>query len=322
MCRKSEKASKSVSIYFGKYFFGSIAVDDVADRSRKADMTMELRPVQMKDIQACGRVMHEAFTDIAQRHNFPPDFPNAAVAEGLLSDLLNAPAFDAFAGEGEGRILGSIFVSRRSQVGGISVLTIDPKAQNRGVGRGLLQHGMGFLTEQGHTRQQIIQVGYHNRSLCLYAKAGFIASEMLSNMTGKPIKANIPSRGVRRASESYAAVCNTLCRKVHGFDREHEVAHAIARGTAAVVESNGRITGYTTGVGFVGHGVGETNEDLKALIASADGFSGPGILIPTGNGELFRWCLDNGLKVVQQMTLMDAHPSGPANGVYWPAVLS
>ena len=136
MCRKSEKASKSVSIYFGKYFFGSIAVDDVADRSRKADMTMELRPVQMKDIQACGRVMYEAFTDIAQRHNFPPDFPNAAVAEGLLSDLLNAPAFDAFAGEGEGRILGSIFVSRRSQVGGISVLTIDPKAQNRGVGRG------------------------------------------------------------------------------------------------------------------------------------------------------------------------------------------
>lgn len=159
MCRKSEKASKSVSIYFGKYFFGSIAVDDVADRSRKADMTMELRPVQMKDIQACGRVMYEAFTDIAQRHNFPPDFPNAAVAEGLLSDLLNAPAFDAFAGEEEGRILGSIFVSRRSQVGGISVLTIDPKAQNRGVGRGLLQHGMGFLTEQGHIRQQIIQVG-------------------------------------------------------------------------------------------------------------------------------------------------------------------
>jgi len=140
--------------------------------------------------------------------------------------------------------------------------------------------------------------------------------------TGKPIRANIPSRGVRRASESDAAACNTLCRKVHGFDREHEVAHAIARGTAAVVESNGRITGYTTGVGFVGHGVGETNEDLKALIASADGFSGPGILIPTGNGELFRWCLDNGLKVVQQMTLMDAPPSGPANGVYWPAVLS
>lgn len=296
--------------------------DDVADRSRKGDTTMKLRPVQMNDIQTCGKVMYEAFTDISQRHNFPPDFPNAAAAEGLLSDILNAPAFDAFVAEEEGRILGSIFVSRRSQVGGISVLTIDPTVQNHGIGRFLLQHGMEFLAERGHTRQQIIQVAYHNRSLCLYAKSGFIASELLSNMTGKPIRANIPSRTVRRASDSDARTCNVLCRKVHGFDREHEVMHAIARGTAAVVESNGRITGYTTGVGFVGHGVGETNEDLKALIASADGFSGPGILIPTGNDALFRWCLENGLRVVQQMTLMDTQPSGPANGVYWPAILS
>jgi hypothetical protein len=59
-----------------------------------------------------------------------------------------------------------------------------------------------------------------------------------------------------------------------------------------------------------------------ALIASADGFAGPGILIPTTNGELFRWCIENGLRVVQQMTLMDTKPSGPANGVYWPAILS
>ena len=285
-------------------------------------MTIELRLAQMEDIPACGRVMYEAFRDIAERHNFPPDFPSPAVAQGLLIDLLNAPAFDAFVAEEEGRILGSIFVSRRSRVGGISVLTIDPKLQNRGVGRRLLEHGMGFLVEQGHTRQQIIQVGYHNRSLCLYAKSGFIASELLSNMTGKPIRANIPGRTVRTARDGDVRACNALCRKVHGFDREHEVAHAIACGMAAVVERDGRITGYTTGVGFVGHGVGETNEDLKALIASADGFSGPGILIPTGNGELFRWCLENGLRVVQQMTLMDTQPSGSANGVYWPAILS
>ncbi len=99
------------------------------------------------------------------------------------------------------------------------------------------------------------------------------------------------------------------------------MAGAIAQGTAAVVESAGRITGYTSGVGFVGHGVGESNDDLKALIASVDEFVGPGLLIPTGNGELFRWCLDNGLRAVQQMILMDTTPSGPPHGVYWPAVL-
>jgi predicted N-acetyltransferase YhbS len=285
-------------------------------------MTMEIRPVKTGDVQACGRVTYEAFKDISECHNFPPDFPSAEVARELLTGLLEAPGFDAFVAEDAGHIVGSIFVSRRSRVGGISVLTVDPMVQNHGVGRRLLQHGMEFLVERGHMRQQIVQAGYHNRSLCLYAKSGFSASELLSNMTGKPIRATIPECTVRKASDSDTRACNALCRKVHGFDREHEVAHAIARGTAAVVESHGRITGYTTGVGFVGHGVGEKNEDLKALIASADGFAGPGILIPTGNGELFRWCLDNGLRVVQQMTLMDTHPPDPPNGVYWPAVLS
>ena len=56
-------------------------------------------------------------------------------------------------------------------------------------------------------------------------------------------------------------------------------------------------------------------------IASVDEFADPGILIPTGNAELFRWCLDSGLRVVQQMILMDTAPPGPPRGAYWPAVL-
>jgi predicted N-acetyltransferase YhbS len=284
-------------------------------------MTTELRPAQMADIPACGRVMYEAFRDIAERHGFSPDFPSAEEAGELLIAMLQAPGFHAFVADEQGLIIGSLFVSRRSQVGGISVITIDPKTQDRGVGRRLMQHGMEFLAKHGHTRQQLVQAGYHNRSLCLYAKLGFMATEMLSNMTGPPIKAGIPGRTVRRAGDSDVHACNALCRQVHGFDRPLEVAHAIGQGTAAVVERGGRITGYTTGVGFTGHGVGETNEDLKALIASAAEFTGPGILIPTGNGELFRWCLENGLRVVQQMILMDTRPSDPPHGAYWPAVL-
>jgi len=110
-------------------------------------------------------------------------------------------------------------------------------------------------------------------------------------------------------------------RQVHGFDRAGEVSSAIAHGSAAVVESDGGISGYTTGVGFAGHGVGASSEDLKALIASVEEFSGPGVIIPTTNGELFRWCLENGLRVTQQLTLMDTEPSGPANGYYWPGIL-
>ena len=48
----------------------------------------------------------------------------------------------------------------------------------------------------------------------------------------------------------------------------------------------------------------ETNVDLQSLIASAESFGGPGILVPSQNNALLRWCLSNGLRVVQPMTLM------------------
>jgi len=282
---------------------------------------IELRTAQAADIPACGKAMYEAFRDIAEQHNFPPDFPSAEAAGGLLNMMLGAPDFDAFVVEEDGTIAGSIFVSRRSPVGGISVVTVDPEVQNRTIGRQLMLHGMECLDQQGHKRQQLIQAGYHSRSLCLYAKLGFIASDLLSNMYGGPIKEDIPGRMVRAAKEGDADACNALCHRVHGFDRAGEVTASIAHGTALVVESDGKITGYSTGVGFVGHGVGESNDDLKALIASVDEFAGPGVLIPTTNGELFRWCLEKGLRVSQQLTLMDTAPAGPPAGAYWPSIL-
>jgi hypothetical protein len=92
--------------------------------------------------------------------------------------------------------------------------------------------------------------------------------------------------------------------QVHGHDRTGELADAIKDGTAVVVERHERITGYATVLAFFGHAVAETNLDLKAMIASAEAFTGPGIIVPTRNSDLFRWCLENGLRVVQPMTLM------------------
>lgn len=282
---------------------------------------IELRAAEENDIPACGTAMYEAFRDIAERHNFPPDFPSAEVAGGLLNSLLGVPDVDAFVAEQDGEIAGSIFVSRRSPVGGISIVTVDPNVQNRTIGRQLMLHGMECLDRQGHTRQQLIQAGYHSRSLCLYAKLGFIATDLLSNMYGGPISEDFPGRTVRQATEGDADACNALSQSVLGFDRAGEVAGAIRHGTASVVETDGEITGYTTGVGFVGHAVGASNDDLKALIASVDEFMGPGVLIPTTNGELFRWCLEKGLRVSIQLTLMDTAPGGSPNGAYWPSVL-
>ncbi len=88
-----------------------------------------------------------------------------------------------------------------------------------------------------------------------------------------------------------------------------------------MVEHEGRITGYSTGLAFFAHSVGETNEDIMALIAAADSFGGSGILVPTRNGALLRWCLHNGLKIVQQMTLMTIGLYNEPSGSYLPSIL-
>ncbi|HTH18441.1 MAG TPA: hypothetical protein VL912_00065, partial [Candidatus Udaeobacter sp.] len=65
----------------------------------------------------------------------------------------------------------------------------------------------------------------------------------------------------------------------------------------------------------------QTNEDIKALIGAAKEFAGPGLLLPTRNGELFRWCLSSGLRITQPMTLMSKGGYNEPTGAFLPSVL-
>ena len=94
----------------------------------------------------------------------------------------------------------------------------------------------------------------------------------------------------------------------------------IKQGAAVVVEREERLTGYASSVAFFGHATAETLVDLQALIASAEGFAGPGILVPSRNSALFQWCLANGLRVVQPMTLMSTGLYNEPAGAWLPSV--
>ncbi len=96
---------------------------------------------------------------------------------------------------------------------------------------------------------------------------------------------------------------------------------AIDQKTASVVEHLGRIAGYTTGIAFFAHSVAETNQGLMALIGAASEFAGPGFLVPTRNHEVFAWCLEAGLKLVFQMTLMTTGRYDEPTAAYMPSVL-
>ncbi len=287
----------------------------------EGSLSIKLRIGTPEDAQECGDICYRAFRVIAEKHNFPLDFPSPEVGATFLSELLAHPNIYGVVAELDGRIVGSNFVDERSIIAGIGPITVDPDVQNRAIGRELMQHVMDRVSQRRLPGIRLVQAAYHNRSLSLYTKLGFAAREPLSTMQGNPISEQIPGYIVRPANTGDLSACNQVCMGVHGHDRGGELHDAIKRGTARVVEHNGRITGYSTAIGFLGHAVGETNEELKALIGAAPEFFGPGFLLPTRNAELFRWCLEHGLRIVQPMTLMSIGLYNEPAGAFLASVL-
>ena len=282
---------------------------------------LRLRPGRPEDAERLGAICYGAFGAISEAHSFPPDFPSPEVAGGLLASMLSREDVYSIVAEADGRVVGSNFLWENGTIAGVGPITIDPDAQNAAVGRRLMEDVLRRAKERNIAGVRLVQAAYHGRSLSLYAKLGFDAREPLSNLQGPTIGERIPGHAVRPAEEEDLGACNELCLKVHGHDRGSEVLEAIVQGTASVVEHDERITGYTTGIGFFGHAVGESNEDLKALIAAAPEFPGPGFLLPTRNGELLRWCLERGLRIVHPMTLMSVGLYNEPAGSFIPSIL-
>lgn len=280
-----------------------------------------IRTATPEDSAVCGPICYEAFATINAAHNFPCDFPGPEVATGVLSMMFSTPGFYGVVAERDGRILGSNVLAEQAVIQGIGPITIDPRQQNTGVGRKLMQAVMDRAGQNRAAGVRLVQAAFHNRSLSLYTSLGFDIREPLSCLQGKTRERSIPGCAIRSAEPSDEAACNALSHRVHGFDRAAELAHAVQQGTARVVERGGEVTGYTTILGFFGHTTAETNTDLQALITSVDSFAGPGILVPSRNSALLRWCLANGLRVVQPMTLMSTGLYNDPAGAWLPSII-
>ena len=288
----------------------------------KTSDKISLRPGEAGDAEALGRICYEAFRTISEAHNFPPDFPAPEAAVGMINMALNLPAIYSVGAENwSGQAVGSNFLWEFDSVSGVGPITIDPAVQNSSIGRTLMEDVIRRSDEQGHPSVRLVQAAYHNRSLSLYTKLGFDTVEPLSLMQGDAIGRKIDGYSVRQMTDSDLDEVDALTLRVHGHSRRNEVAAAISQGTANLIEHDGRITGYTTTVGFFGHTVGESNEDIKALIASAESFPGSGFLLPSRNGELMRWCFENGLRVIQPMTLMARGLYQKPRGAFLPSIL-
>jgi predicted N-acetyltransferase YhbS len=284
-------------------------------------MTTHLRPARAADAAPAGTLCEAAFREIANRHAFAPDFPAAEIAIGLISGLIGRPDVYAVVAERDGRVIGSNFLWEGSVIAGVGPITVDPQAQDAGVGRRLMQAVLERAASQRHAGVRLVQAGYHMRSLALYTQLGFAVREPLLTMQGAPLGLCLPGRPVRPASSTDLDAIDRLHRQVHGFERTADVVDALRTESALVVEHDGEITGYTTGIGFFGHAVGRANADLMALIGASPSFAGPGFLLPSRNTELLEWCLRHGLRAVQPMTLMSTGLYHAPAGASLPSIL-
>ena len=285
-----------------------------------AQPTVTLRPAVPADTAEAGRVLFEAFATLADRHGFPRDFPNVEVATACMQGLIENPGFFGVVAERDGRIVGSTFLDERSTIVAVGPVSVDPAAQDARIGRALMDAMLERVAERRAPGVRLVQISYHNRSLSLYSKLGFDVRETFAAMYGDPLRLSLPGYTVRPATANDEAACNALCIRVHGHDRAGELHPAIAKGKAQVVERLGRVTAYSTGIGYFSHSIAETNDDLQALIGASPGFGRPGFLVPLSNPELFRWCLAHGLRVFFVMNLMSIGMYQEPRGTYLASV--
>jgi predicted N-acetyltransferase YhbS len=283
--------------------------------------SFQIRRATPADAEICGQICFEAFAALADHHRFPRDFRDPEFPLRVLSTMFSHPGFFCVVAEQDGKLLGSNCLDERSPIAGIGPITVHAEVQNRAVGRQLMQAVLNRAAEKNFAGVRLVQAAYHNRSLSLYAKLGFVVREPLSCMQGPQILKPMPGYRVRPAQPQDLTACDELCFRIHGHHRSGELQDAIRQGSAVVAESRARITAYASAIAFFGHAVAESNEDLQALLSEAPAFLGSGILVPTRNAPLFRWCLENGLRVTQPMTLMTIGLYSEPVGAYLPSIL-
>ncbi|HYM09179.1 MAG TPA: GNAT family N-acetyltransferase [Bryobacterales bacterium] len=282
-------------------------------------MELRLRPAAEADIADCGRIIYEAFKGIAEAHGFAPDIPDVEAGQHLADVFIRHPSFYGVVAESGGRIVGSNFLDERGAIRGVGPITVDPAAQRGGVGRALMRAVID--RGQGAPGIRLLQDAFNTLSMPLYASLGFDTKEPIAFVKGTPRSRPSAAVEVRPMKEEDLDACARLCRRAHGFDRTNELSDNVRGFSPYVALRGGRLTAYGV-VAFFGHGVAETEQDMKDLLLGVAADAGEiSFLLPTRQAGLFRWCLSEGMRVVKPMTLMAIGEYQEPQGCWFPSVL-
>jgi len=270
-------------------------------------MTTQLRSMTQDDVEPCGRICFEAFKGISDKHNFRWDFPTVEQGVQFIESIFSSPYVFNVVAEDSGQVVGSNHLWEYDEVRAVGPITVDPSIQAQGIGRMLMQ----AVIDRGAASKSIrlVQDAFNGASLSLYTSLGFDVKEPLVMIEGVA-KTDVPSgTEVRTIQESDFEECAELCRATIGFDRSNELRHIPPFLPTFVAVREGKIRAYAAAPHFwaLNHAVAESVEDMAAVLggASVHGNGAPlSFLLPIRQGELFRWCLSSGLRVLKPMNLM------------------
>lgn len=269
-------------------------------------MSIQFRPAASADAAQIAPILKTAFDGIADRHNFPHDFPTLDHAANIAAWCCSDPTIWGVVAEANGKIIGSNFLHEGNEIAGVGPITVDQNVQASGTGRRLME----AVIERGLRAPgvRLVQDAFNSASMSLYTALGFDIKEPLVLIAGKIGGEVSTDYEVRQMNESDFEECDRLQHQIHGFSRIHDIRQNSQFFPSFVALRENRIVAYASAptVWQANHAVGETEADLHAVLMGAGNITEQPLsfLLPTRQASLFRWCLSKKMRIVKPMSLM------------------
>ena len=206
----------------------------------------------LDDIEPLNRVFSDAFTERYRRDGMTGvrvPFLHPAIWRYALEDSAEGAMVWR---DGDGGIVGFNIVHRSGAEGWMGPLAVSSDWQGRGIGRGMLEAGIGWLQDRGARTvgletmpRTVDNIGFYSR---LGFEPGFMTVTMIRELAG-PVRGAPPPELMTPGPGAGAQVeeCQSLLARVapgRDYTREIMLTRELALGDVAMVREGGTLSGF------------------------------------------------------------------------------
>lgn len=227
-----------------------------------------IRPMEPEDYDRVDQIHASAFELEGAR--------GSLFFRGRVEHALRTDPDGAFVAVGfRGRVDGVAIATRREGLWGLSLLAVDPGAQERGIGGRLLERSLTYAEPDD---ARMVLASHDPRAQHLYARAGFVPRPTVA-ARGVVGRRGLPSaRRLREGGPGDGELCDEVDREVRGFARGTDLDFLVRTGGRLWVVDDDRGRGYAIG----------QPERLTTLCAGDEATAAEllaGVLARSGGGE-------------------------------------